>query len=39
MRKIIFATGNEGKLKEVRELLKDLNFEVLSLKEAGNNLL
>ena len=35
MRKIIFATGNEGKLKEVRELLKDLNFEVLSLKEAG----
>lgn len=35
MRKIIFATGNEGKMKEVRELLKDLNFEVLSLKEAG----
>lgn len=33
MRKIIFATGNEGKMKEVRMILKDLNYEVLSLKE------
>lgn len=35
MKKIIFATGNEGKMKEVREILGDLGAEVLSLKEAG----
>lgn len=35
MKKIIFATGNEGKMKEVREILSDLDAEVLSLKEAG----
>jgi XTP/dITP diphosphohydrolase len=33
--KIIFATGNEGKMKEVRSILADLGLEVLSLKEAG----
>ncbi len=33
MKKIIFATGNEGKMKEVRMILADLNFQVLSLKE------
>lgn len=38
MRKIIFATGNEGKMKEVREILKDLDVEVLSMKEAGLDL-
>lgn len=35
MRKIIFATGNAGKMKEIREILKDLDAEVLSMKEAG----
>jgi XTP/dITP diphosphohydrolase len=35
MRKIIFATSNEGKMKEIREILKDLDIELLSLKEAG----
>ncbi len=35
MKQIIFATGNEGKMREVREILKDLPFEVLSMKEAG----
>lgn len=34
-KKIIFATGNEGKMKEVRMILKELNVPVLSLKEAG----
>ena len=34
-RKVIFATSNEGKMKEVRSILKDLNVEVLSMKEAG----
>ena len=33
--KIIFATGNEGKLREIRLILEDLGMEVLSLKEAG----
>ena len=35
MKKIIFATGNEGKLKEIRMILGDLGIEILSLKEAG----
>ena len=35
MKKLIFATGNEGKMKEVRMVLADLDVEVLSLKEAG----
>lgn len=33
--KIIFATGNEGKMKEVRMILADLQVPVLSMKEAG----
>ena len=36
--RIIFATGNEGKMKEVRIILADLGLEVLSLKEAGINI-
>ena len=35
MRKIIVATGNEGKMVEIRNILKDLNLELLSLKDAG----
>lgn len=38
MDKIIFATGNEGKMKEIRLLLDDLGMEILSLKEAGIDL-
>ena len=34
MDKIIFATGNEGKMKEVRMILEDLGLPVLSLKDA-----
>lgn len=34
-RKIIFATSNEGKMKEIRAILADLGCEVLSMKEAG----
>ena len=33
--RIIFATSNEGKMKEVRMILADLGLEILSLKEAG----
>ena len=35
MKKIIFATGNQGKMKEIREILGDLDIELLSLKDAG----
>lgn len=35
MDRIIFATGNEGKLREIREILADLDIEVVSMKEAG----
>lgn len=35
MKKIIFATGNQGKLREIRAILKDADVEVLSMKEAG----
>ncbi len=34
-KKLIFATGNEGKMKEIREILGDLDYEILSMKEAG----
>ncbi len=33
--KIIFATGNANKMKEVREILDQEKFEILSMKEAG----
>lgn len=35
MEKLIFATSNEGKLKEIRAILGDLGYEILSMKEAG----
>ncbi len=37
MKKVIFATSNEGKMKEIREILKELDIELLSLKDAGLN--
>lgn len=36
--RIIFATGNEGKMREIREILKELGVQVLSMKEAGVSL-
>lgn len=33
--KIIFATGNEGKMREIRSVLAETGIEVLSMKEAG----
>ncbi len=35
MRKLVFATGNMNKLREIKEILADLDVEVLSMKEAG----
>ena len=31
-KKLIFATTNEGKMKEIRMILADLGMEILSLK-------
>lgn len=36
--RIVFATGNEGKIREVRLILADLGMEILSMKEAGADL-
>lgn len=35
MRKIVFATGNEHKMVEIRMILADLGMEILSQREAG----
>lgn len=35
MKRILFATGNQGKMKEIREILADLGVPVVSLREAG----
>lgn len=35
MKEIIFATGNAGKMKEIREILQDPELIVYSMKEAG----
>lgn len=34
-KKIIFATGNAGKVKEIRMIMEDTGMEILSMKEAG----
>ena len=34
-KKIIFATGNEGKLEEIKMILEGSGLEVISMKEAG----
>lgn len=33
--RIVFATGNAGKMKEIRMILADLDMEIVSMKEAG----
>ena len=33
--KLIFATNNQGKMKEVRMILSDLTYDILSLADAG----
>ena len=35
MKKIIFASKNEGKVKEVRHILNGINAEILSLNDVG----
>lgn len=33
--KIIFATGNENKLREIREITSGMDIEIISMKDAG----
>lgn len=33
--KIIFATSNANKMHEIREIMEDINVQILSMKEAG----
>jgi len=35
MQKILFATGNAHKLKEIRQVLAHLPYEIISLKDLG----
>lgn len=37
MEQIIFATKNNGKIKEVKAILSDLPFEIISMQQAGIN--
>ena len=36
--RLVFATGNEGKMREIRKILDGLGMEILSMKEAGVSL-
>jgi XTP/dITP diphosphohydrolase len=38
MKKLIFATGNKDKLREIRAIMEGLDYEILSMKEAGIDL-
>ncbi|MCR5754139.1 MAG: non-canonical purine NTP pyrophosphatase, partial [Acetatifactor sp.] len=33
--RIVFATGNAGKIKEIQMIMADLDVEVVSMKDAG----
>ena len=37
-RRIIFATGNKNKMIEIKQILGDLGWEILSMREAGISL-
>ncbi|MBQ0027721.1 MAG: RdgB/HAM1 family non-canonical purine NTP pyrophosphatase [Lachnospiraceae bacterium] len=33
--RIVFATGNMGKMREIREIMADFDIDIVSMKEAG----
>jgi len=35
MKRLLIASNNEGKINEIREVFSDLNYEIISLKDAG----
>lgn len=37
-KKIIFATKNKGKMKEIRKIMEDMDIEILSMEEADINI-
>lgn len=34
-KRIVFATGNAGKMREIREILADMDMDIVSMKEMG----
>lgn len=35
MKRLIFATGNQDKMREIKEIMSGLDYEIVSMKEAG----
>ena len=35
MKKLIFATGNQNKVREIKMIMADTDYEIMSLKDAG----
>lgn len=35
MKRLIFATGNKDKMREIKAIMEGLDYEILSMKEAG----
>ncbi len=35
MIKIVFATGNQGKMREIKQIMADMDMEIVSMKDAG----
>ncbi len=33
--RLVFATGNQGKMREIREIMEGSGYEIVSMKEAG----
>ena len=38
MKKLVIASNNSGKIKEIKRILSDINIDVLSLKDIGLNI-
>lgn len=38
MIKVIFATQNKGKIKEIREIMQDMDIDIITMEEAGINI-
>lgn len=34
-KKLIFATGNQGKIREIKAIMADTDYEIVSMKDAG----
>ena len=35
--RLVFATGNMGKMREIKQIMEDTGYEIVSMKEAGVN--